>query len=109
MGSGGPSHLTPMDRKAACLRVAEIITAERNSTHGEPVAQLAHITAVQRALGHREAPHLNDTCKAAIDAIVMKLSRLVKGQAFEDHFLDILGYAAIAVESLDVNQESKSK
>lgn len=93
-----------MNRKEACDKVADIITKDRARTHGEAVTQLANVQQIKRAVGHHANQRLNDTILEAIDSICIKLSRIANGLPVEDHFLDIMGYAAIAIESLHLDR-----
>lgn len=89
-----------MNRAEALDDVKQKITKDRNATHGEPVPQLARASAIKNAIGHRQNPHLNATEIEAIDNIATKLSRMAMGDpSHSDHMLDIIGYAAIAIES----------
>lgn len=90
-----------MDRAEALSYVSKLITGSRNETHGEPVSQLAHAASLKQAVAHRMNPNLNHTEIEAIDHICTKLSRIATGGVHEDHWLDIIGYAAIALESRD--------
>lgn len=79
--------------------VAGIISA-RAQTHGlDSVGQLAHAQNLKRAIGHRGNALLTMTETEAIDMIAVKLSRLANGEPIEDHWDDIIGYAAIAREA----------
>lgn len=90
-----------MDRAAACHHVANLITGDRAKTHGSAVDQLAHSQILKEQVGHRNNRALSPTALEAIDMICVKLSRLANGTPIEDHWLDIIGYAAIAVEDMD--------
>lgn len=79
--------------------VADLITKDRQSTHGEAVDQLTHAAMLKSAIGHHNSPHLTGAEVEAIDMIAVKLSRLAKGKPILDHYLDIAGYAAIAAEA----------
>jgi hypothetical protein len=90
-----------MRRDEALLHVAQLTTKDRNLTHGDPIAQFE--TAQQLKDELARGPHwmdLNAVEREAAEMICTKLSRLVHGQpGHSDHLLDIIGYAAIAVES----------
>lgn len=88
-----------MDRGEALLEVAKLIKGDRNETHGEAVDQLTHSKMIKDCVGHHNSQHLMLAEIEAIDMICVKLSRLAKGKPILDHFLDIIGYAAIAVEA----------
>lgn len=76
------------------------IISLRGVTHGlDSVAHLAHAQNLKRAIGHRTNADLTMTEMEAIDMIAVKLSRLANGQPIEDHWDDIIGYAAIAREA----------
>lgn len=88
-----------MRRDDACHFVAGLITGERNETHGEAVDQLQHAQQLKTTVGHRHSLKLTLAEMEAIDMICVKLSRLALGKPNEDHWLDIIGYAAIGVEA----------
>lgn len=89
-----------MKRDEALDYVKKIVTQDRNATHGSPVEQLARAASIKDAVNHRNNSKLNATEIEAIDSICTKLSRLSMGDpSHADHFLDIIGYAAIAIES----------
>lgn len=88
-----------MRKDEALHHVAKLITEDRNSTHGEAVDQLSHAAMLKTAIGHHQSPYLTHAEVEAIDMIAVKLSRLAKGKPILDHYLDIMGYAAIAVEA----------
>lgn len=96
-----------MLRDQALLKVAELIVHTRQATYGDSVTQLAHCTTIKHAVGHQERVHQDDSpinmteCEA-LDMICTKLSRIVNGRPHEDNWLDIIGYAAIAIESRHV-------
>jgi hypothetical protein len=90
-----------MKREEALLAVAKLTTEDRNLTHGDPIAQFE--TAQQLKDELARGPHwidLNAVEREAVEMICTKLSRMVHGKpSHSDHLLDIIGYAAIAVES----------
>lgn len=88
-----------MRRDQILHKVAELITKDRNDTHGDPLTQLAHAAVIKDTLGHRDNEELTDTEIEAIDHICTKLSRIVNGTPIDDHWYDIIGYAAIAAEA----------
>ena len=91
-----------MTRDEACAHVAKLITGDRNETHGSAVLQLTNVQQIKAAVGHRDNPKLPLAVIEAMDMICVKLSRAANGTPIEDHFLDIIGYAAIAVEALSL-------
>ena len=101
-----------MHRHEALLHVAKLTTEDRNQTHGDPIAQFE--TAQQLKDELARGPHwmdLNAVERESVEMICTKLSRLVHGDpstveitGWSDHFLDVIGYAAIAVESRHINQ-----
>jgi hypothetical protein len=78
------------------------ILEQRGSTHGH----FGDNALISQALKHqvRTTPgwhELNVAQKEAIDVIFLKISRILSGQAsFEDHWLDIEGYARLGKESI---------
>lgn len=95
-----------MNKREALLHVADLISGSRSHTHGEAVQQLAHAQFLKRHAGHRLNPKLSEAECEAIDMILVKISRLANGEPIEDHYFDIAGYAAIAVEALGKNKAS---
>lgn len=97
-----------MRRHEALLAVAKLTTEDRNQTHGDPIAQFETAQQLKNELAR--GPHwmdLNAVEREALEMICTKLSRLVHGDpAHGDHMLDIIGYAAIAVESRHDEQEA---
>lgn len=75
---------------------------QRGKTHG----RFGDNALISQALKHqvRAMPgwyELNVAQKEAIDVIFLKISRILSGQSdFEDHWLDIEGYARLAKESI---------
>lgn len=88
-----------MNRAEACEHVAKLITGDRSATHGEAVLQLTNVQQIKNAVGHRDSDKLTLAEIEAIDMICVKLSRLACGTPIDDHWLDIIGYAAIGVEA----------
>lgn len=87
-------------KAAEVLDYVRGIISARSKTHGlDSVAQLAHAQNLKRAIGHRGNDLLTMTEKESIDMIAVKLSRLANGEPIEDHWDDIIGYAAIAREA----------
>jgi hypothetical protein len=75
----------------------EALLVERNATHGS-FADNALLSQHLKALfpsspGWRA---MTDQQREALDAIALKISRILSGQAdFADHWLDIQGYARL--------------
>lgn len=91
-----------MNRSEVLLDVEKKITVDRAATHGEAISQLANSQEFKRlAREGRNWHNLNGTVQEAIDNILQKVSRLTNGSYHDDHLADIIGYAAIAVESMD--------
>lgn len=93
-----------MNRAEALAHVAKLTTQDRNLTHGDPIAQFE--TAQQLKDELARGPRwmdLNAVEREAAEMICTKLSRWVHGDPNQpgsvDHPLDIIGYAAIAIES----------
>lgn len=98
-------------RKELAARVGEMISSERNNTHGDPHKQFKTAQELKELVNPEEeledagglsAPSVlyNDIQAEALDLICTKLSRIKHGQPHhQDHWLDIAGYALIAAES----------
>jgi len=87
--------------------VGEAITAERGNTHGS-FAQNAMISQQikqsVRAFDGRNGTERSSIQEEAIDMIALKLSRIGSGHAnHADHWVDIIGYAQLALNELQGN------
>lgn len=98
-----------MRRKDALLAVAKMTLEDRNETHGDPIAQFNTAQMLKDILRQVNGFHeLNRVETEAAEFICTKLSRLAHGskrvdpEKLADHWLDIIGYASIAVESRHV-------
>lgn len=96
-----------VDKIGALDRVKDILT-ERAKTHGDDaLLQLMLAQQIKRAVRHRDSATLTLSEMEAIDAICVKLARLVAGKPMVGHWEDLIGYGAIgyearsAVEALD--------
>lgn len=106
-----------MRRDEALLAVAKLTTEDRNQTHGDPIAQFETAQQLKNELAR--GPHwmdLNAVEREAMEMICTKLSRMVHGDPtvtttdrWQDHMLDIIGYASIAVESRDIPLSTASE
>lgn len=92
-----------MNRAEALAHVVKLTTEDRNITHGDPIAQFE--TAQQLKDELARGPRwmdLNAVQRECLEQICTKLSRAVHGDPNHlDTYLDIIGYASIAVESVD--------
>jgi hypothetical protein len=96
-----------MKRDQALDHVKKLTMDDRNKTHGDAVKQFEHAQRIKAAVGHHDSPHLTPAEIEAIEMICLKLSRWTTAQRgqtsaekWADHALDIIGYAAIAVEAI---------
>jgi hypothetical protein len=96
-----------MKRDQALDHVKTLTTSDRNQTHGNPVQQFHRAQRIKEAVGHRDHPELTPAEIECIEMICTKLSRWVSGkrsqvsaEKWAEHPLDIIGYAAIAVEGI---------
>ena len=95
-----------MHRKKILEVVAERISSIRNTTHGDPLRNLAHATKLKNVLLQGPSYYtLTDVEKEAIAQILTKCSRLVCGNHDQDSWEDIAGYAAIAAQSRSLEKE----
>jgi len=73
---------------------AEIIGGDRAKTHGDIAANMKMIAGLWSVyLGHEISPR-----DAAIMMAFLKAARMKTGNAADDHFVDMAGYAAIGGE-----------
>jgi len=69
------------------------LTGERKKTHGDWMRQSYVAQELKAVVGSNDG-HLEPHQREAVDMIVVKLSRILSGDAsFEDHWDDIAGYA----------------
>jgi hypothetical protein len=93
------------------MRAAEIINkalecvdGERDATHGPNRVNFTVTAEVwEWYLTHRQSGPINETDVAEMLALT-KLARRMKGKVIADHFVDGIGYTAIAAE---LNRELK--
>lgn len=91
-----------MNRKIILRQVEQMVSVDRNKTHGDPMKQLALATELKNLIGLTDTEccqHLTDVEKEALSSILTKCSRIVTGTPTMDHWQDIAGYAAISAES----------
>jgi hypothetical protein len=87
--------------EAAMAAPREPLLIERQSTHGS-FATNADISQGLKYKFRRQSHYegMSDVHKEALDAIALKLSRILSGQAdFRDHWDDLAGYAKLASEA----------
>lgn len=98
-----------MRRDEALLAVAKLTTEDRSQTHGDPIEQFQTAQALKDIL-FSEPHDMNPVERECAQMICTKLSRAARGKAgHTDHWLDIIGYAAIAVESRHIEEQQKSE
>ena len=80
----------------------EAVLAERGAVHGDWQIQSACTAAVRDAVfSHWQGAPPPPAVEEAINMIAHKLGRAAAGDAFEpDHWLDIAGYATLAVQAV---------
>jgi|14_taG_2_1085336.scaffolds.fasta_scaffold96132_2 hypothetical protein len=80
-------------RTEALFRSGDKINGERNADYGDPKKNLTD-TAIRWGRKH--------AWEVALDNIDQKISRMrTSGKFHDDSFIDIIGYAAIAIEVHD--------
>ena len=90
----------------------EGILQSREKTHGLYSVQSAMSQRLKSLI--RTSPNWEDMpeyMQESLEIIEQKIARILSGNAYEpDHWLDIIGYAALVVRELDqVNQETRSQ
>jgi hypothetical protein len=99
-----------MKRDQALDKVKQLTMQDRNQTHGDPVTQFERAQRIKDAVGHRGNPNLTPAEIECIEMICTKLSRWTSGKAgHDDHALDIIGYASIAVEAIHATKGTYSE
>jgi len=92
---GGDSYAVVIERE-----MADKVLDTRAKTHGK-FADNAHNGQALREF-YRQSPYwsaMDPVHREALDMMACKISRILSGQAsFEDHWLDIEGYARLARE-----------
>ena len=72
------------------------LLAQRQATHGDFERNAAISQALKQIFRSEKFP-TDPVHREALDLIATKLSRVLSGQAdFEDHWLDVAGYAELA-------------
>ena len=104
-----------MKRDQALDQVKQLTMGDRNQTHGDPVQQFEKAQRIKDAVGHQTNPELTPAEVECIEMICTKLSRWTSGKRsqttaakYADHPLDIIGYAAIAVEAIYATEPEES-
>ena len=86
--------LSKMNKAELLDKVKELITRDRNETHGDANVQLANTAKLWEA--YLQFPVTAE--QVAMCMVLMKISRSDYGVFNEDDYLDLLGYGAIAGE-----------
>jgi hypothetical protein len=85
-------------RTEAILEALDLINGARNSSYGDPVHNFT-VTAEQWSVGRDEPV---EPWEVAIKMIDVKLARIKSTNRFHrDSLIDIIGYAALAIEVHD--------
>lgn len=78
------------------------LLVERESTHGSFEDNARISQALKLLFTNEGTAELSDIHHEALDMIALKLSRILSGQPnFKDHWLDISGYALLAMEACE--------
>jgi len=88
-------------------QIIEATLQSREKTHGSYSVQSA---MSQRLKGHiRTSPNWHDLpeyMRESLEMIEQKIARILSGNACEpDHWVDIMGYAALVLRELDQEQQ----
>jgi hypothetical protein len=77
-----------------------MLLKERNKTHGDFEANARISQKIKHIIA--ECDDLPDVHREALDMIALKMSRILSGHYnFKDHWLDISGYANLALDACD--------
>lgn len=91
--------MTP--RQSVLDEASKIIHAERNKMYGSPYENHKAIAALFNAATGMELT----AREAAVFMICVKLSRMATSPEHRDHYVDLIGYAAIAWECTKLEEE----
>ena len=109
-GTTQPSFMASEDGKNEMDQTIEGILQNREKTHGSYSVQSAMSQRLKSLI--RTSPNWADMpehMQESLEMIEHKIARILSGNAYEpDHWLDIIGYAALVVRELDqVTQEMR--
>lgn len=95
-----------MTKKEILESAANCVCRSREEAHGSPENNFACIAAMWNAYLYRKSGCINDLNGADVAAMcaLLKLSRIAGGNASEDSWVDLAGYAACGGE-IDTNNE----
>jgi len=101
-----PGPQTPPDRELSNTEkfdsaLAGMVNKERASIYGHPSINFCRIQSLKSVIG--ECPDL--TLRECLEAICIKMGRLIETPSHFDSWLDIAGYARCAVMILDKRKE----
>lgn len=89
-------------KRVILLEDVQKILLDRAITHGESSVQLELLNKLKALVRNsNEWDALTPVEQEAIDNILLKISRMCTGIPIMDHWLDIIGYAAIGGEARD--------
>ena len=81
-----------------CLRAAELVTGDREKTHGDKRENFTYVARLWNAY----IRNLNQAELTAIDVgqmmVLLKMGRTQSGEPEAEHFIDEVGYAACVAE-----------
>lgn len=81
--------------------LADLVNKERGDIYGHPADQFERVADLKLIISDCPDPVLRE----ALDAIAVKISRLIQSPEHFDSWLDIAGYARCAVMILDKRKE----
>jgi len=104
------SFMASENGKSEMDQTIEAILQSREKTHGSYLVQSAMSQRLKSLI--RTSPNWADMpehMQESLEMIEHKIARVISGNAYEpDHWLDIIGYAALVVRELDqVTQEMR--
>lgn len=81
------------------MPMSDSLICERESTHGDFTEQAALAQRLKATMAEgRNWPGLSPMQREAIEQIAVKISRILSGNpTHPDHWMDIAGYAALAI------------
>ena len=90
------THEKPLNKATFINAALELITKDRNETHGEAFDQLVATANLWNTYMDTD---IFDAEQVAVCMVLMKISRSCHGKYNPDDFIDMIGYAAIAGEA----------
>lgn len=91
----------PMIRQRVLDTACEYISKDRNTQHGDPERNLKRIADFWSLYlsETNDHPVKVTPADAGVMMALLKVARIISSPTYEDHYVDLAGYAAIAYEA----------